>query len=389
MSNPFSLFTILIYGLIFYKLFNSRIFFILVIQCLGILNLYATVLFEVVLLLMTITLLIIEFKKCKYSKLLILSCILQFIMLLNMLINSVSLWDYTDDLAMNTLQILNIFLLLALTSLFIRFRHPIDIILSAFSTKENLFLLLPSFISITFMIQSNICFTNLLDLYWSIIACSTWLLWFFLCFYLFYVIEIHLPKIMNRHYEVIVKNAHEEEINELRKMKQEIARTYHELDNVKLLNQFYNDRSYSIDAEIKTGYSILDYILNEETKRLKDEGFQLKLEISLSYYPFNESETISLFKNIFDNIIQHASKDESILLKIIEVKQSLIIICNNKIKHLYQNPNNWKHGHGLSIIKEIISHYNGYIESTINSHYFLKIIVPQLIPTNINSSLKD
>lgn len=389
MNNLFSLFTILIYGLIFRKLFNSRIFFILVIPCLGILSLYAKVPFEIVLLLMTIILLSIDYNNCKYSKLLILCCILQFILLLNMLINSVSLWDYSDDLAIHTLQILNVFLLLAFTFLYIKYSHPIDIILSAFSTKENLFLLFPSIISIVFMILSSIFFTNLLDMYWSIIACTTWLLWFFFYYYIFYVIEVYLPKIMNRHYEVIVKNAHEEEINELLKMKQEIARTYHELDNVKLLNQFYNDNSYINNAEIRTGYSILDYILNVETKRLKNEGFQLKLEINLSYYPFNESETISLFKNLFDNIIQHASKDESVSLKIIEVKQSFIIICSNKIKHLYQNPSNWKHGHGLSIIKDIISQYSGYVETTINSHYFLKIIIPQFIPKNINSSQRD
>lgn len=389
MSNLFSLFTILIYGLIFHKLFDSKIFLILLIQCLGILSLYVAVPFEIVLLLMTIILLSIEYNNCKYSNLLILCCILQFILLLNMLINGVSLWDYTDDLAMNTLQILNVLLLLAFTSLFIRFHHPINIILSAFSTKENLFLLFPTIISITFMILSNTCSTNLLDLYWAIIACTTWLLWFFFCYYIFYVIEIHLPKIMNKHYEVIVKNAHEEEINELRNMKQEIARTYHELENVKLLNQFYNDNSYIINAEIKTGYSILDYILNEETKNLKNEGFQLKLVINLSYYPFNESETISLFRNLFDNIIQHASKDESVSLKIIEVKQSFVMILRNKIKHLYQTPSNWKHGHGLSIINEIINHYNGYVETTTNSHYTLKIIIPQFIPKNINSSQSD
>ena len=117
-------------------------------------------------------------------------------------------------------------------------------------------------------------------------------------------------------------------------MKTEIARTYHELDTIKMLKDYYENSFIPIKEEVNTQNNVLNYILNQGIDQLHKDGFQLKLTINFSDYPLTETETASLFKNLFKNICQHASHDHVVDLKIIEVKKLFVIICSLSLIHI-------------------------------------------------------
>lgn len=378
--NLFSLFTIPVYSLITYKTLDLKYLSVIITGILAIIMLTFTPLpLEPVLTLMTIFSFIMNYKDFKLSDILTMCTYLQMLYLLSTLIFSVNTWDFTDHLAINSLQIFGVLLLTVLTLCFIKYQHLIQNIYSAFTSKEKLFLFVSSAICIFFMSFSCIYITHFFDLFWLILAYGSYILWQLFSIYFFYIIEVKLPMKMNQQCIKLAEDEHQKEINDLLNMKQEIARTYHELDNINLLKQYYTESIFTV--EFKTGYPVLDFILNQKTKQLKEAGYHLKLEINFLDYPLNEKETITLFRNLFDNILNHASNDEEVLLKIIEVKKMLLIQCMNKIKdNNTSSTDDWKHGHGLSIINEIIKDHHGHIEIHTHTHYYLKIIIPIIHP---------
>lgn len=378
--NLFSLFTIPVYSLITYKTLDLTHLSVISTGILAIIMLTLSPLpLEPVLILMTIFSFIINYKAFKLSDILTMCTYLQILLLLSTLIFSVNTWDFIDHLAINSLHIFGILLLSVLTLCFNKFHHLILNIYSAFTSKEKLFLFVSSAVCIIFMNFSSIYLTRFLDLFWSILAYGSYILWQLFYIYFFYIVETKIPMKINQQCIKLAEDEHQKEINDLLNMKREIARTYHELDNINLLKQYH--AGSIVTVELKTGYPVLDFILNQGTKQLKEAGYHLKLEINFLDYPLNEKETITLFRNLFDNILNHASKDKEVTLRIIEVKKMLLIQCMNKIKdNIESSTDDWKHGHGLSIINEIIKEHNGYIEIHTDTHYYLKIIIPIIHP---------
>lgn len=378
--NLFSLFTIPVYSLITYKTLDLKYLSVISTGILAIIMLTFTPLpLEPVLTLMTIFSFIMNYKDFKLSDLLTMCAYLQILLLLSTLIFSVNTWDFIDHLAINSLQIFGVLLLTVLTLCFIKYRHLIQNIYSAFTSKEKLFLFVSSALCIIFMTYSSIYLTRFLDLFWLILAYGSYILWQLFYIYFFYIVETKIPMKINQQCIKLAEDEYQKEINDLLNMKQEIARTYHELENINLLKQYHAESIFTI--EIKTGHPVLDFILNQKTKQLKEADYHLKLEINFLDYPLNEKETITLFRNLFDNILNHASNDEEVLLKIIEVKKMLLIQCMNKIKdNNKSSTDDWKHGYGLSIINEIIKDHHGHIEIHTDTHYYLKIIIPIIHP---------
>lgn len=376
----FSLFTIPVYCLITYKTLDLKQLSVISTGILAIIMITLTPLpLEPVLTIMTIFSFIINYKDFKLSDNLTMCSYLQILYLLNILIFSVNTWDFIDHLAMYSLQIFGVLLLSVSTLCFIKYQPLIQGIYSAFTSKEKLFLFVSSAVCIIFMTISSIYLTRFLDLFWSILAYGSYILWQLFCIYFFYIVEAKIPMKINQQCIKLADDEHQKEINDLLNMKQEIARTYHEIDNINLLKQYYTESIFTV--EFKTGYPVLDFILNQGTKQLKEAGYHLKLEINCLDYPLNEKETITLFRNLFDNILDHATNNEEVSLKIIEVKKILLIQCTNKIKDNNESStNDWKHGHGLSIINEIINEHHGHIETHTDTHYYLKIIIPIIHP---------
>lgn len=376
----FSLFTIPVYCLITYKTLDLKQLSVISTGILAIIMITLTPLpLEPVLTIMTIFSFIIDYKDFKLSDILTMCSYLQILYLLNILIFSVNTWDFIDHLAMYSLQIFGALLLSVSTLCFIKYQPLIQGIYSAFTSKEKLFLFVSSAVCIIFMTISSIYLTRFLDLFWSILAYGSYILWQLFCIYFFYIVEAKIPMKINQQCIKLADDEHQKEINDLLNMKQEIARIYHEIDNINLLKQYYTESIFTV--EFKTGYPVLDFILNQGTKQLKEAGYHLKLEINCLDYPLNEKETITLFRNLFDNILDHATNNEEVSLKIIEVKKILLIQCTNKIKDNNESStNDWKHGHGLSIINEIINEHHGHIETHTDTHYYLKIIIPIIHP---------
>lgn len=363
-------------SLIFHKLFNNK--FTTLISCISLLLMLTTHMhMELGITLMFLLLLLINFNNFRLTELLILSYILQTILILLICISSVNYWDFKDALASNTMEITGILILFTITFLYFKYNEIIFKLCTFLNNKETLFLTFLSWLLIFFIIHAS-TIEHYLDLYWVIHAFIIYLLGQLCCFYMFYWIEVKIIQQINKTYTTKASNTHDKEINELLNMKAEIARTYHELNNLKTLKDYYENNFITIEEKINTQNHVLNYILNQEIERLHKAGFQLKLTINFSAYPLMETETVLIFKNIFNNIHEHASSEGVVEIKIVEVKKTFIILSSNTIKTDRLNlKNNWQHGHGLAIIEETICSYNGYFNVQNNgSIYIIKLLIP-------------
>ncbi|GAA6427362.1 GHKL domain-containing protein [Dielma fastidiosa] len=380
--NLLTIFSITAMGLVFTKLFkNNRLLTIciIILSVLSVLKIDANISLTVTL--MIIFLLMINYKSFILTNFLILSYVLQSVLLLSFVFSSVNYWETKDLLAVSTAQILRLLLLLTMTFLIIKYHESINKYCSAFSMKEKLFLSSLAWVLIPAIIFSGRMHL-FLDIYWAIYAFIAFFLGQFFCFYLFYFIEIHTVKETDKIYALQAASAYENEIHELLTMKTEIARTYHELDTIKMLKDYYENSFIPIKEGVNTQNNVLNYMLNQGIDQLHKDGFQLKLTINFSDYPLTETETASLFKNLFKNICQHASHDHVVDLKIIEVKKLFVIICSNGFNpHASSSENNWQHGYGHSVMNEIADSHGGHIDIQQDSYkYTLKIIIPLFNP---------
>lgn len=129
---------------------------------------------------------------------------------------------------------------------------------------------------------------------------------------------------------------------------------------------------------------ILNAIINVELEKASSLGINFTIEINETLSHISSADTVSLIGNLCDNAIEYLSTQpkecRAMILQIHSQLNHTIITCKNKIAKsvLSDNPSltttktdNSNHGMGISIIKKIISQYDGEIIFSEENGYFI------------------
>lgn len=202
------------------------------------------------------------------------------------------------------------------------------------------------------------------------------------------------------------KNLHTHH-QEVMMLRHDMLHHYHALSKMNDENQMKDylttliGQNEKIRPVLQSGNEMLDIILNGKLSAAMDAG--IKVDIiraeAPGQIPMKNADLCSLIMNIIDNAINAASKPqvhEPLIRLDIHVKSDyLMFICENTANfeetveekpekvHRTFSPHAWqektvsKHGLGLKIIRNIINHYNGLIDTEVSKdRYCIRIGIP-------------
>lgn len=124
---------------------------------------------------------------------------------------------------------------------------------------------------------------------------------------------------------------------------------------------------------VNVGNALLNYIINHKLSEAKEQGLEIKAEISNLPFDYMDSVDFSaLLNNILDNAIRGAlsSKEQKLEVQIylqngmdiITVKNSIDESVLDKNPELISSKEEAGHGYGMKQIKSIVEKYDGMID---------------------------
>ena len=124
---------------------------------------------------------------------------------------------------------------------------------------------------------------------------------------------------------------------------------------------------------VNVGNALLNYIINHKLSEAKEQGLEIKAEISNLPFDYMDSVDFSaLLNNILDNAIRGAlsSKEQKLEVQIylqngmdiITVKNSIDESVLDKNPELISSKEESGHGYGMKQIKSIVEKYDGMID---------------------------
>lgn len=188
-------------------------------------------------------------------------------------------------------------------------------------------------------------------------------------------------------------------IEQLRRDKHEMKNIYFYLNsliqtnNLQELEEFVEQklmRRYSQLEEVTTGNEFIDYLLTQKINEAHEYHIHTVTDILLpTDLSIDSDDLCGLLLNIFDNAIDASKKEPhgDIQIYMKHYKSYLSIKLRNKTSSdiLKSNPqllttkkNSHSHGIGLQVVRSIVKKYNGILNTSMNSGYFVVDILLEL-----------
>jgi sensor histidine kinase YesM len=139
--------------------------------------------------------------------------------------------------------------------------------------------------------------------------------------------------------------------------------------------------------EFHTGNKLIDYLLSQKACEAMDAGISFLADIRLPEHLTMENiDLCSLLQNLLDNAIDASKKEEKkdIQIKIAQQKNYLVIAVKNRSsvdvvktnpKLLSTKPDKAYHGIGTRVIRKIVDKYDGAMDISMDSGYFVVSIM--------------
>jgi sensor histidine kinase YesM len=150
------------------------------------------------------------------------------------------------------------------------------------------------------------------------------------------------------------------------------------------INRYLSGLSQSMSTSysfVKSGNKIVDAVLNSKLTYARARQIQMNIEANLSIeIGIEDFELCALLSNLVDNALEASEKvnepEINIMIKI--VKKYLVISITNRLSDNFViNPNfvttkkdKENHGIGMSVIKSIVSHYEGNVSFSVENGLF-------------------
>ncbi len=156
-----------------------------------------------------------------------------------------------------------------------------------------------------------------------------------------------------------------------------VMRAYLDEGNVsackEYLDNIQNTTVESMGTLIRSGNSVVDYLINSKLSDRKD--IQVRVSGSVgNFSDITDSDMVSILGNILDNAIEAVDKtldDKRIELFFSKMKRNRVIVCKNTVaeavlkknKALITTKNDSSlHGLGHHIVESAVKKYNGFVE---------------------------
>ena len=180
--------------------------------------------------------------------------------------------------------------------------------------------------------------------------------------------------------------------NEVRRIRHDLKYLKNQLmacvasgDLNKIKDLLSDDGTINIQTEtpIITGNGSLDYILNIKAIDCQKKGYSIQFIIEHNDLSFiKESDLFILFGNMFDNAIEHCSKENKHIKVMIRNQKGFIIIAcsnptdlsditSNKSPLVTTKNDKLNHGYGMQSMKLITEKYDGIFTYKVENHTFI------------------
>nr|MCR5469018.1 ATP-binding protein [Lachnospiraceae bacterium] len=210
--------------------------------------------------------------------------------------------------------------------------------------------------------------------------------------------ELIETRAINQHMDLIQRHIERSSalVEQIRRDKHEMKNVYFyihtllESGEIDELTEFVDTKllhRYDRLEEFHTGYKILDYLLSQKACEAQDAGISFFADINMpEHLKIENNDICSILQNLLDNAIDasHDEKEKDIHLKIIQQKNYLSITVKNRSSKdvLKSNPllittkaDKKSHGIGTKVIKRIVEKYDGAIDYSEDSGYFIATIL--------------
>jgi len=163
-----------------------------------------------------------------------------------------------------------------------------------------------------------------------------------------------------------------------------VEKKYEELEHY--LSTVMGEKLSSLE-EIKTGITLMDYILNQKISECRRYGIKVYTEILIpKHLRICEDALCTILLNILDNAIQASRKEDNadIHIDIRCVQGYLVFKVKNKTSYnvLKENPrllttksDQTQHGFGVRIIRETVAQNNGILDFDWKDGYFVATVM--------------
>ncbi len=149
-----------------------------------------------------------------------------------------------------------------------------------------------------------------------------------------------------------------------------LHRQLHELENLKVAADLF---ALSKGAAQTTNLNDLYPLLQEYQKDCEQYFINTKWIIELSELPLAPVDCVSLFGNCLNNVLLHGQ--DYVHFQCDMQGEKIVLLVRNGVKKQLKKEVSIKHGHGLTIIKQLVNDYHGTIDICQNEDEFSLLIL--------------
>lgn len=206
--------------------------------------------------------------------------------------------------------------------------------------------------------------------------------------------ELIETKTINQHMELLQSHVERSSslVDQIRRDKHEMKNVYFYINSL-LESKDYDELTEFVQTkllhrydrleEFHTGHRLLDYLLSQKACEASDAGISFVADIRLpEHLNIENIDLCCILQNLLDNAIDASQKEDKkdIQIKMTEQKNYLVIMVKNRssIDVVKANPSllttkadKQYHGIGTKVIKRIVEKYDGVMDMSMESEYFI------------------
>ena len=210
--------------------------------------------------------------------------------------------------------------------------------------------------------------------------------------------ELIETRTINQHMELLQSHVERSSalVDQIRRDKHEMKNVYFYINSL-LENKDYDELTEFVETkllhrydrleEFSTGHKLLDYLLSQKACEARDAGISFVADIRLpERLNIENIDLCSILQNLLDNAIDASQKEQKkdIQIKMTPQKNYLAITVKNRssVDVIKTNPNllttktdKKYHGIGTKVVKKIVEKYDGVMDISMESEYFVVSIL--------------